>query len=124
MDKQVLQQKLTAYYQTGIDINGMPTYSDPIHFRGRWEKNRFVVRDNEGAYSNLSFTIWSNDGLVASQYTPEEVFDKGAGSTVYYIGWVTEDIENAPTSSRLGISKQSNVIPDLTGRIKFYEVIG
>lgn len=124
VDSQVLRQKITVYYQTGVDINNLPTYSDPIHFRGRWEKNRMTIRNNEGAYNNLSFTVWSNDKLSSYPYTPDQVFYDGAGSSVFYIGWLTEDRENAPQEARLGTSEQSNVIPDLSGKIKYYEVIG
>lgn len=124
MDSQVLQQKMTVYYQTGLDFNGVPTYSDPIHFRGRWEKNRILIRNNQGATSGTNFTVWTNDKLASSQYTPKQVFDEGAGASVFYLGWLTEELDNAPNEAELGTSSQSNVVPDLSGRRVLYEVIG
>lgn len=122
MNKFVFRQKFTAYLELGMNPDGSVSYSDPIHFLGKYQRQTFYSINNLIVQTGLNWTIWTPARLYNAPYSPFEVFP--TIGTTYARGWRTEAYTALPSDVRLGVSTLINEVPDLKGNINIYEVSG
>lgn len=125
MDSMALNQKLTVYPFEGLDFRGNPMYGDPVNFKGKWQKSTVLLQSGVGFSTTLNWAIYTTSTLKDyPDLDPFEVFTNI--SNIYVRGWQTvpyEDLTNLEQEF-FGSPTEYSVIPDLTGSIDLYKVMG
>lgn len=58
-------QEVTIWRKGGLDMNGLPTWSAPIHTKVRWEEETKLFTDSTGREVRGSGTIYFPDKVFA-----------------------------------------------------------